>query len=142
MTVSEYLGQGTRLVQRILYCTQRIGRLRAMADGVAAVRTDKDKVDGSGGGDPAYVRILEQIWEAEDEIRRAMELQLRLQAQIRKVLSQLLNTDYRVALAYHYLEGLSWEAVADRMGVHRRTVLRWADKGRSIIVLPEDAIRV
>ncbi len=141
MTASEYLAQGRRLEQRILYFTRQLADLRSVEDGVAAVRADRERTGGSGS-DPAFVKILERIWEMQERIRRDMELQVRLHRQIGEVVAQLLNPDYRLALCCHYLEGRSAEDTALLLHVSSRTVKRWCRKGLEIIELPEDAIDI
>ncbi len=142
MTVVQYLSQGELLQERITYCMRRISELRSRVDGVSAVRTDAERTDHRCSDDPSFVRMLEHIWEMQDRVNRDMELMIRLECQMDRVIRQLLNGEYRLVLCYRYLMREPWNRVAELLHANVRTVQRWHEKAVSLITLPEDAIDI
>ena len=140
MTVPEYLSQGRRLNEMILFQTERLKRLRESADGISAVRADGEKVKQSPSGDAPYVRALQRIWELQEAIGEQLQLLIRLDLQIGQVIGTLLNADYRMTLCYRYLDRKTWDQIADLMHIDPSTAKRWHAKAVCLLTLPEDAI--
>ena len=140
MKTTEYLDQGRRLNEMILFQTERLKELRAAADSVGAVRTDGVKVAATPSGEAPYVRALHRIWEMQEAIDRELQLMIRLDRQIGQVIGSLLNVDYRMLLLYRYINRKTWDQIAELMHVDQSTVKRWHAKAIGMLTLPEDAI--
>ena len=94
----------------------------------------------SPSGEAPYVRAMRQIWEMQEAIDRDLELLVRLDRQIDRVINTLLSPDYRILLRYRYLNRRTWNQIADLLHVDPRTVRRWHEKAVSLLTLPDDAI--
>ena len=140
MKTVEYLSQGGRLNEMILFHTERLKELRACADSVGAIRTDGVKTARTPSGEAPYVRALRRIWEMQETIDRELELMIRLDQQIGQVIGTLISGDYRMLLRYRYLCRKTWEQIADLMHIDRSTVKRWHAKAIRLLTLPDDAI--
>ena len=140
VTVTGYLSQGLRLAEAIACQTERLKLLRESVDRVAALRVREAAVQGSPSGEAPFVRALRQIWDLQEAIDRDIELLVRLDRQIDRVIGTLLSPDYRILLRYRYLSRKTWRQIADRMHVDPSTAKRWHTKAVSLLTLPDDAI--
>ena len=140
MGITEYLSQGRRLSEMIVFQTERMKELRACADRVGAAKTDSLKVCQSASGDAPYVRALQRIWEMQESIDRQLTQLIELDRQIGEVIGTLLSGDYRMLLRYRYLNRKSWEQIADLMHIDPSTARRWHAKAVGMLTLPDDAI--
>lgn len=140
MTAEEYLSQGRRLNEMIVFHTERLKELRACADSIGAVRTDGVKVSRTLSGEAPYVRALHRVWEMQETIDRELEQMIRLDRQIGQVIGGLVSGDYRMLLRYRYLNRKTWNQIADIMHIDPSTAKRWHAKAIGMLTLPEDAI--
>ena len=140
MKTVEYLSQGRRLNEMILFQTERLKELRASADSVGAARVSDAKVQQSPSGEAPYVRALQRIWEMQETVERELQLMIRLEQQIALVIGGLVSGDYRMVLQYRYINRKTWEQIAELMHIDRSTVKRWHTKAVGILTLPDDAI--
>ena len=142
MTPGEFLAQGRRLNEMILFSTERLRELRASADAVGALRMKPDRVQSSPAGEAPYVRALGRIWALEEEIDRDLQLMIRLDRQIDGLIGTLLNGDYRMVLRYRYQNRKTWSQIADLMHIDPSTAKRWHAAALGLLTLPEDAVRL
>ena len=140
MTTVRYLSQGRRLDEAVACQAERLKELRLTADRVGALRIMEVTVRTSPSGEAPYVRAMRQIWEMQEAIDRDLELLVRLDRQIDRVINTLLSPDYRILLRYRYLNRRTWNQIADLLHVDPRTVRRWHEKAVSLLTLPDDAI--
>ena len=140
MTTVRYLSQGSRLDAAVACQAGRLKELRLAADRVGALRIKEVTVCSSPSGEAPYVRALDQIWELQDAIDRDLELLVRLDRQIDRVINTLLSPDYRLLLRYRYLGRRTWPQIANAMHIDPRTARRWHEKAVSLLTLPDDAI--
>ncbi len=140
MSPMEYLSQGRRLNEMIVFHTERLKELRAAADSVGSPRLSEAKVQASPDGEAPYVRAMHRIWEMQEAVDRDIMLLLRLDSQISEVIGELLNADYRMLLRYRYMNRKTWTQIADLMHIDPSTAKRWHAKALSLLIVPEDAI--
>ena len=142
MTVVEYLNQAKWLREKIRFDIQEKNYLRQMADGVAAPRTDMEKVQTSPMGEAPYAALLQKIRDLELAICEEVERMLELRKQVREVIASLHDNELEMILNYCYLNGMGWEEISMEMHMDRSTIKRKHDKAVESIVLPEDAIAI
>ncbi len=140
MNTVEYLSQGRRLNEMILFQAERLKAMRACADSVGAAGLSGTKVSVSPSGDAPYVRALHRIWDMQEAVDRELRTMIRLEQQIGQVIGTLLSGDYRMLLRYRYLNRKTWEQIADLMHIDPSTAKRWHAKAVAMLTLPEDAI--
>lgn len=109
----------------------KIERLENTAQG-HAIRYDQDKVQTSPG-DPV-ARIM-------DDVCKLLDTQKRLQIQMAEAVeetSELIdrvpNKKQRLVLYCHYMQGLRWAQIAEKLHVYERHVYRLRDDGIDAIL--------
>ena len=78
--------------------------------------------------------------ELEAKISEECDLYERLRLQVEEVIRRLPEEKMRLALQYHYLEGMPFSQVGDRLYMDRGTAFRWAARGLQCLELPEDPV--
>ena len=109
----------------------KIERLETCAQG-HAIRYDQDKVQTSPS-DPVS-RIMDDLYKLLD---RQKELQIQMAEAVEET-SALIdlapNKKQRLVLYYHYVQGLRWAKIAEKLHVYERHVYRLRDEGIDAIM--------
>ena len=142
MTGKEYLEQGRRLNLRIDFLYREIQRLKVLACSVSSPQMSGDRVKSSRPNDSSFASMLAKINDMEDSMNHEIDQLVSYQKQVRRVVFQLQDPETEVILLYHYLENLSWSAIAAMLNMDRKTVQTRRDKGLKKLVLPDDAIHI
>lgn len=126
MTARQYMHKIKALRRRIRLLSEQIERDYNMASGVTAIRYDKDVVQTSPVGDRMtniVAKIIETTGTLEDEIHK-------LQIYEEELIGLLLQLDeqYERILIMHYLDGVAWSDVADKVGYERQYIYEMRDK--------------
>lgn len=115
MTTKEYLSQAMRYKRRYEMAMSEVEYVRSMADGVKAIRYDKDLVQSSPKNDP-MVEYMIRLERAEDRAFNAsqkyFEAYVTIQTQITMISPQL----YSDVLWSRYIQGQRLWQIADEMG--------------------------
>jgi DNA-directed RNA polymerase specialized sigma24 family protein len=111
---NEYLSQVYNLKRKIKYNLVRLEELREMSCSISAPAWDKVP-SGNRCTEAPFVKVLERIWEKEEEINREMAELERLEKEIQAVIEALTDVDERYVLLYRYMQGMKWEQVALEM---------------------------
>lgn len=122
MTAKEYLHQYGQLKREVLRLIDERQRWVDLATKITPTYSDAPKGGQSSAGKiPAAV---ERIAEQEEKIDAKIAELTKLQGEIEKLLNEVKNPDYRLLLELRYLQGLTWEQIAERMHYSWRHIVR------------------
>ena len=116
----EYLRRALALDMRIDAGFERIGQLRALAERRTAAY-GREKVRGSGAAD-ARMDVVARIVDAERELDARIDAMLAMKAEIQEVIARVSDARMRVLLELRYLNGRTWEEVAEEMNYTTRNI--------------------
>ena len=122
MTAKEYLrqyGQIEREIERLLEERQRWVDL---ATRITPAYSDAPK--GGQSGDGKIPAAVERIAEQEEKIDAKIAELTKLLDEIEKLLGEVRNSNYRLLLELRYLQGLTWEQIAEKMHYSWRHIIR------------------
>ena len=134
MTARQYLGQAYRLDQRINSKLTQLTLLRNNAMNITAnlkeitVQTshDNSKMENT------ILKIMQQEREIDEEIDRLVDLK----AEVRKVISEVPNIEYRLLLELRYLCFRTWEEIAVEMDYSIDYVFKVHRKALEMVEVP------
>ena len=114
-----YLSRYRRLNQRIDRLLEEQGRWREKAMRITPVLSP---VPGGGGSGSPIERPMDKVLEIDVEINREIdELQI-VRQEIRAALNQLEDENLELLMEYRYIDGLTWERIAEKMDYSRQWV--------------------
>ena len=128
MTAKEYLSQGIVIQNKINSNLEQILVLWALATRVTSALTGMPRsgmTEGSSAMENAVCNIQLIIAEVEADSARLREKL----AEIRKVIDQVENPDWRDVLTYKYLCLMPWKEIIRKVGKGRTTVMDWYRNG-------------
>lgn len=111
-------------VQRL---TEEIARWEAQA---VALTARYGEASGSGGED-SLQRAVEKMLELRDELAEELRRQLAIRREIEEAIRVVEDERLQELLRLRYIEGLTWERVAERMGYSYMQINRLHKKGVS-----------
>ncbi len=122
MDAKQYLAQAYYLDKRINSKIEQVASLRELAS-KATASIHAERVSGTSQRSPmenAVLKLIDLEYEINDDIDRLVDLKRELNAFI----SEIDNQAYRIVLELRYLNGNTWEEVADVMGYDLRWIYR------------------
>lgn len=140
MTAKEYLSQIQRLEYKISRMKLRAEEYQRLSESIPGQSYDGIRVDGTRNLDAPFVKWLMKKADLEQEIKVLEEKLANLKAEILVCIEQLDNEDYKNVLVMHYIKGLPWEVIADRLYVCRATVFNWNNRALELIKIPEQKV--
>lgn len=102
-------------------------QIQQKADEIAAWRTRAEKVtpsyskDPCGGGGDRIQSAVDKILQLESEAQQEIDRLLELERKIKGAIATLEDPILRLLLKYRYIDGLTWEKIAERLQFE----LRW-----------------
>jgi len=126
MTGLEFMHNIKQIRRRIRLLEEQIQRDTILAQGVGAIRYDKDHVQTSPVQD-RMTDIVATIIETTEQLKIEISKLQNAELKARVMLIQLSEEHERV-LTYHYLEDLSWLNVANKMGYNDNYIYEIKDK--------------
>ena len=139
MTKEEYLSQVGVLSRRITYHTERLLRLRREAD---AVSSRWGASVSAHSADAPFIRMLENIETAREELEAETELMSRLQEQVGETIRGLPDDRMRMVLLYRFLEGRTYQEIGGFLYVDKATAKRWQQRALQSLRLPEHPVSI
>lgn len=136
LQAKEYLNQAYRLNELIRSNELEIKDLEELKDSIGGIDYSKDRVQTSPSGDAGYTKIVHAIADLESAIKEDTEKMLRLKLEIRTVINDVQDNEQKLALKYRYLNFMSWDDVAEKLNVSKRTAIRIHDIAIQNIVIP------
>ena len=138
MTAKEYLRQLQRRDARINALIERQQRYRELASRRTAVYRN---APGGGGGGTRRVSSVEEyavkIVDLEREIDRRIDEYADLTREIEAAIARIPDGRYRDVLRFRYVNGWSWEKIAEEMRYDRRWVYRIHGRALNMIEVPK-----
>ena len=116
----EYLRRALVLDMQIDAGFERIQQLRALAERRTAVY-GREKVGGSGSADHR-MDVVARIVDAERELDEKIDRMIALRTEIQETISRVQDERMRVLLELRYLNGRTWEDVAEEMNYTTRNI--------------------
>lgn len=115
MKAKPYLQQASYYRQRLTFFAEKIEELRTTMETTGAIRYDKLDIQETLATDP----LLEHIVRLDELLRKFNEMNELYYAKLMEIQDRINGLDnvlFRKILTYRYLEELSFEKIADRMG--------------------------
>lgn len=136
MTAKEYLSQIQRLEYKISRMKLRAEEYQRLSESIPGQSYDGIRVDGTRNLDAPFVKWLMKKADLEQEIKVLEEKLANLKSEIVTCIESLDNEDYKNVLVMHYIKGLPWTEIANRMYVVERTIYRWHSNALREIKIP------
>ena len=138
MTTKEYLLQVSKLEYKISRMKLRSEEYERLSHSISSPKYDNEPVSGTRNLEAPFVKWIMKKCDLDREIEALEEKLLNLKAEIMLTIETLDNEDYKNVLVLHYINGMPWEKIANKLYVSRRTVYRWHEQGLKEIVVPSN----
>lgn len=136
MTAKEYLSQIQKLEYKISRMKLRAEEYERLSASIPGPNYDGIRVDGTRSHDAPFVKWIMKKLDLEQEIKVLEERLDKLKAEIMMCIEQLENEDYKNVLVMHYMKGLPWNEIANRLYVAERTIYRWHNNALKEVKVP------
>lgn len=107
-----YLSRYRRLNQRIDRLLEEQSRWREKAMRITPVLSP---VPGGGGSGSPIERPMDKVLEIDAEINREVDELQTVRQEIRAALNQLEDENLELLMEYRYIDGMTWERIAEKM---------------------------
>ena len=125
MTAKEYLMQVQKLEYKIKRMKQMSEEYERLSHSISSPCYDREPVSGTRNLEAPFVKWLMKKCDLDKEIEALEEKLINLKAEVMLTIETLDNEDYKNVLVLHYIKGVSWEEIAERMFVSVSTVFNW-----------------
>lgn len=134
MTAKEFLRRARSVDRRVDEATERVDRLRAKLE---AGRMSK--ITGMPrGGASDWTETADKLIELERQVNARIRDMVRLKQAAMDAIDRVEEARLREVLELYYLDGFSWDQVAQRMELDVRQVFRLHGRGLQRIVVPAE----
>ena len=120
MTTKQYLNQVRNLDKRVNAKLDELSSLRALTEKVTASYSEKVQVSISD----AFTSNVAKIVDLEREINVEIDRLIRLRERIAKEIDNMPSNIYSALLSSRYLEGKTWEDIAEMLHYDERQIFR------------------
>lgn len=107
-----YLSRYRRMSKRIDWLLEEQSRWREMALKITPVLS---QTPGGGESGSPIERPMDKVLEIDAEINREIDELQTVRQEIRAALDQLEDESLKLLMEYRYIDGLTWEQVAEKM---------------------------
>lgn len=114
-----YLSRYRRLNQRIDRLLEEQSRWRERA---LKITPTLSQAPGGGGSGSPIERPMDKVLEIDVEINREIDAMQTIRQEIRKTLNQLEDENLKLLMEYRYIDGMTWEQIAEKMDYSRQWV--------------------
>lgn len=114
-----YLSRYRRLNQRIDRLLEEQNRWRERA---LKITSTLSQAPGGGGSGSPIERPMDKVLEIDIEINREIDEMQIARKEIRDTLNQLEDENLKLLMEYRYIDGLTWEQIAEKMDYSRQWV--------------------
>ena len=136
MTAKEYLMQVQKLEYKIKRMKQRSEEYERLSHSISSPKYDFEPVSGTRNLEAPFVKWIMKKCDLDKEIEALEEKLLNLKAEVMLTIETLDNEDYKNVLVLHYINGVAWEELAERMFVSVSTVFNWHRNSLQILKIP------
>ena len=133
MTAKEFLRQARDIDRRIDHAAERVERLRARLE---AGRMSRITGMPRGGGSD-WTETADRLIELEQAVNARVRDMCRIKRQAIAAIDAVEDARYRELLELYYIDGKTWEQVAEAMGIDTRRVYRLHGKALLRVTVPE-----
>ena len=134
MTAKEFLRRARNVDRRIDAATERVERIRARLEaGRMSQITGQPR-----GGAKDWTETADRLIEFERDVNARIREMCRLKRLAQEAIDRVEEARLREVLELYYIDGYSWEQVAQRMGYDRRWVTRLHGMALQRIEVPEE----
>lgn len=120
MTTKQYLNQVRNLDKRVNAKLDELSSLRALTEKVTASYSEKVQASTSD----TFTSNVAKIVDLEKEIDAEIDRLIRLRERITKEIDNMPSNIYSALLSSRYLEGKTWEDVAEMLHYDERQIFR------------------
>ena len=120
MTTKQYLNQVRNLDKRVNAKLDELSSLRALTEKVTASYSEKVQASTSD----TFTSNVAKIVDLEKEIDAEIDRLIRLRERITKEIDSMPSNTYSALLSSRYLEGKTWEDVAEMLHYDERQIFR------------------
>ena len=114
-----YLSRYRRLNQRIDRLLEEQSRWRERA---LKITPTLSQAPGGGGSGSPIERPMDKVLEIDVEINREIDEMQIARKEIRETLNQLEDESLKLLMEYRYIDGMTWEQIAEKMDYSRQWV--------------------
>ena len=125
MTAKEYLMQVQKLEYKISRMKLRSEEYERLSHSIAGPNYDREPVSGTRNLDAPFVKWILKKADLDREIESLEEKLVNLKAEIMLTIEKLDSEDYKNVLVMHYINGLPFVEVAEKLYLSESTVFRW-----------------
>lgn len=133
----EYLSRFLQAERQIEQKLDEVERLHSMAERVTSLLSEMPH--GSRSKSSRIEWALERLEQLNREIEADIEQYILLQRGVTAILEQLSDMTMRTVLEYRYLNGATWEQIAEKMGFTYQWVCSLHQKALKQLHFPEEA---
>ena len=134
MTAKEFLRRARGIDRRVDEATERIDRLRAKLE---AGRMSKITGMPRGGAED-WTMTADRLIDLERRVNAKIREMVRIKQAAMDVIDRVDEARLREVLELYYLDGYSWDQVAEQMGLDKRWVFRLHGRALQRIEVPEE----
>ena len=134
MTAKEFLRMARGVDRRIDRATERVERLRARLE---AGRLNQ-LTGMPRGGNSDWTETADKLIELEQIVNARVREMCKVKRLAMEAIEAVEEMRYREVLELYYLDGFTWDVVADQMQLDRRWVTRLHGKALQKIKVPEE----
>ncbi len=114
-----YLSRYRRMSKRIDRLLEEQSRWREMALKITPVLS---QTPGGGESGSPIERPMDKVLEIDVEINREIDTLQTIRQEIREALNQLEDENLKLLMEYRYIDGMTWEQIAEKMDYSRQWV--------------------
>lgn len=134
MTAKEFLRQVRTADRRIDEATERVARIRAKLE--AGRMSSVTGMPRGGGKD--WTATADDLIELERGVNARIREMCRLKRLAMEAIDRVEEVRLREVLELYYIDGYTWEQVAERMGLDLRWVFRLHGQALMMVRVPEE----
>ena len=134
MTAKEFLRRAREVDRRVDEAQERVDRLRARLE--AGRMSSITGMPRGGGAD--WTETADRLIELEQAVNQRTRELVRWKLAAIDAIDQVEEARLREVLELYYIDGFTWEQVAQRMGLDLRWVYRLHGKALLMVRVPED----
>lgn len=129
MTAKEYLMQVQKLEYKISRMKLRSEEYERLSHSIPGPNYDREFVSGRRNLDAPFVKWILKKADIDREIESLEEKLVNLKAEVMLAIERLDSEDYKNVLVMHYINGLPFVEIAEKLYLSESTVFRWHRSG-------------
>ena len=101
---------------------EEIKRLRELATSISIPDLSKERTSGGNQVQCRFAEIVDKLVDLESEILQEVDDYIEQEKEMRNTINQLPKPEWQLIMQYRYVEGLSFEEIAERLNYSVRQV--------------------